>query len=156
MEILPSLKRYQLEILFIFIIIFLVILYFVIPIVFIILGSISANLILIFNSIRKKKERIKKYAVVLNNIDDILRFVHAYQQGNYMNKTIYELFDNLENNFENELKDINCFFENIHGSRAFVIYINNDKIIAQPGRPIVREFKNRSQIYRLKDDEDIK
>ena len=160
MEIPISLRRYLLEIFFIIFIIFLIILYFIfanyIANLLIFLGSILANLTFLIISVREKKEKERKYTVIIDKIEELLQTTHTFQQGNNLKNLIYEKFDNLKNNYEKELKEINCLFENILDSRAFIIYLNEDKIIVQPGYPIIRESKGSLTKIRLKDYDDIR
>ena len=148
-----KLMNYWFEYLIIIIIILSLIFYSFNPNIVTFLSFMSYLVIILIKSFKESQRKIIVYKIILNNLEEIFIDIHFYQNIAISNERILEKFDNLEKNFREELREIHCFIENIEGSKAIVIYFNDEKAIAQPGKRIERKSKNKTQF--LDDHRDI-
>ena len=153
MEVITNLKRYWVELIVVIILVLLPLLYSLIPFYAVIIGYSIPLIIFLLKSIKDKLLKKKKYDIILNIIEEILKDIHSLRYAKLITKRIYEKFDNLEKNFKEDLKELHCFIENVEGSKAIVIYIDEEKIVAIPEKPILRKSETIEQS--LKDFKDI-
>ena len=149
------LKPYWLELLVIGIIIMLFISYPFIPDYIMIIGFLVPLIIFLMKSLKENSRKKRINHILLKNIEEIFKDIHFFQKIPDMNERIFEKFNNLNNNFEKELKEINCFVEEIENSKALVIYLKDEKIIAKPGQQIIKQSKSRGIQQSIQDLNDI-
>ncbi len=135
------LKRYWFEILIIIIIILLVIFYSFNPNIVTFFGLVFSLMTMIAKSFKERQGQKETKTIILNNIGEIFKDIHTFQNIPNMNKHIFEKFNNLKNNFGQQLKEFNCYIEEIEGSKAMVIYLKDEKVIARPEQRIMRQSK---------------